>query len=212
MDKASAAWSLVVIFRVKVMCRSRFQKQNPLTWFHRPKVSYGLSNTCEYPFQVSVSPAPALGGFIIVQPGSFFVVNPRLICFSSQLALCPQWHEMEHSATKPEPPTRQSLPACNHERRILLFLLFFQLFVQPRLGSLLISLKTPSSPGGTQRAALLPGSQIQELKRQGKGAVKAGGDPDNDNMVVGAYEEIAQIEWPTPVGLGVGVQKQKEEV
>lgn len=40
------------------------------------------------------------------------------------------------------------------------------------------------------------GSQIQELKNKGK----AGGDPDNDNMVVGAYEEIGQIEWPTPVG------------
>ena len=24
------------------------------------------------------------------------------------------------------------------------------------------------------------------------------GDPDNDNMVVGAFEEIGQIEWPTP--------------
>ena len=42
------------------------------------------------------------------------------------------------------------------------------------------------------------GSQIQELKN--KGNLKAGGDPDNDNIVVGAFEEIGQIEWPTPVG------------
>ena len=43
------------------------------------------------------------------------------------------------------------------------------------------------------------GSQIRELRNQGKAAV-AGGDPDNDNMFVGAFEEVGQIEWPTPGG------------
>mmetsp|Transcript_25201 Transcript_25201/g.62227 ORF Transcript_25201/g.62227 Transcript_25201/m.62227 type:complete len:218 (-) Transcript_25201:84-737(-) len=40
------------------------------------------------------------------------------------------------------------------------------------------------------------GAQIAALKNGG-GQKKAGGDPDNDNMFVGAYEEIGQIEWPT---------------
>jgi preprotein translocase SecE subunit len=71
----------------------------------------------------------------------------------------------------------------------------------------------PNDPGETDAAAEVEeeepkadlGSQIQALKNQGKGddrvsstTVKAGGDPDNDNMVVGAFEEIGQIEWPTP--------------
>ena len=41
-------------------------------------------------------------------------------------------------------------------------------------------------------AAAELGAQFAALKQK-----RAGGDPDNDNMFVGAFEEIGQIEWPT---------------